>query len=42
MGIPCVTSIDTANALCKAIKLNRTEKDLTPIALQEIADVYNK
>lgn len=36
MGIPCITSIDTANALCKALKINKTEKDLTPIALQEL------
>ncbi|MEG1508819.1 MAG: carbamoyl-phosphate synthase large subunit [Clostridia bacterium] len=36
MGIPCITSIDTANALCKALKLNKTEKDLRPIALQDL------
>ncbi len=36
MGIPCLTSIDTAKALCEALKLRKTEKDLKPIALQEI------
>ena len=36
MGIPCITSIDTASALCTAIHLNKTEKDLTPVALQDL------
>lgn len=35
-GLPCLTSIDTAKALVGALKLNKTEKELKPIALQEI------
>lgn len=36
MGIPCLTSVDTAAALCQALELNMTEKDLKPIALQDV------
>ncbi|MDR2634706.1 MAG: carbamoyl-phosphate synthase large subunit [Clostridiales bacterium] len=35
-GIPCLTSVDTANALCKALLLNKSEKDLKPISLNDI------
>ena len=36
LGISCLTSVDTAMALCQALKLNKTEKDLKPFALQEL------
>lgn len=36
LGIPCLTSIDTANALCQALQINKTEKELKPIALQDL------
>lgn len=36
LGIPCLTSVDTAAALCEALNINKTEKDLKPIALQDI------
>lgn len=36
LGITCLTSVDTAAALCEALKLNKTEKDLKPIALQDV------
>lgn len=36
LGIPCLTSIDTASALCQALKTNKTEKDLKPFALQDL------
>lgn len=34
--IPCITSIDTLGALVKALKLNLEEKDIVPVALNEI------
>ncbi|MDE6967874.1 MAG: ATP-grasp domain-containing protein, partial [Clostridia bacterium] len=36
LGISCLTSVDTAMALCQALKLNKTEKDLKPFALQDL------
>lgn len=36
LGIPCLTSVDTANALCQALSINKTEKELKPIALQDL------
>lgn len=36
LGIPCLTSVDTAAALCEALKLRKSEADLKPIALQDI------
>ena len=36
LGLTCLTSIDTAAALCEALKLNMEAKDLTPIALQDL------
>ncbi len=36
LGIPCLTSVDTAGALCEALKLNMTAKELTPFALQDL------
>jgi carbamoyl-phosphate synthase large subunit len=36
LDIPCFTSIDTAAAVVKALKLNRTEKDMEVIALQDL------
>lgn len=38
LGIPCITSIDTAKALCLALNLHQSEKDLTPISLQELSN----
>lgn len=35
-GITCLTSVDTAAALCQALKLNKSEKDLKPFVLQEL------
>lgn len=34
--IPCITSVDTLGALIKALKLNLEEKDIVPVALNEI------
>ena len=36
LGIPCFTSIDTANAVVTALKLNKTEKDIDVISLQDL------
>jgi carbamoyl-phosphate synthase large subunit len=36
LDIPCFTSIDTAAAVVRALKLNRTEKDMEVIALQDL------
>lgn len=36
LGIPCFTSIDTANAVLEALKICKTEKDLEMISLQDL------
>lgn len=36
LGISCLTSVDTAKALCEALKINKTEKDLIPVSLQSL------
>ncbi|MDR3217349.1 MAG: carbamoyl-phosphate synthase large subunit [Clostridiaceae bacterium] len=35
-GVPCLTSVDTANALCKALLLNKSEKDLKPLSINDL------
>jgi carbamoyl-phosphate synthase large subunit len=34
-GVPCLTSIDTAQALIRALIMTRSDKDLTTLALDE-------
>ena len=36
LGIPCLTSVDTANALCDALEYNKDIKCTKPIALQDL------
>jgi len=36
--IPCITSLDTARVLLKSMKLGKTDKDLKPLSLKEIAE----
>ena len=36
LGIPCLTSVDTANALCEALEYNKDIKSTKPIALQDL------
>lgn len=37
-GISCLTSLDTAYVLLKALKLGKSESELTPISLQELGN----
>ncbi|MEZ4357657.1 MAG: carbamoyl-phosphate synthase large subunit [Eubacteriales bacterium] len=39
--IPCFTSLDTARALLESMKLEKTEKDIVPISLDEIREIEN-
>lgn len=36
LGIPCLTSVDTARALCEALHLSKNEAELKPVALQDL------
>ena len=36
IGIPCLTSVDTARALCEALEYNKDIKSTKPIALQDL------
>ncbi len=40
-GIPCLTSLDTANAMVSALKWRGKGKDFTLIALQDVEQNYN-
>lgn len=35
-GLSCLTSLDTARVLLKALRLNKTEKELEPISIQDL------
>lgn len=37
--IPCLTSLDTARALAHCLKLQKTDKDLEPLNIQELGDL---
>ena len=38
LGIPCFTSIDTAAAVLRSLRLGKSEEDIEPVCLQDISD----